>query len=335
MDSKVDSNSVSVAMCTYNGERYLPEQLDSIARQTFLPRELIICDDGSVDATAEIVEEFARSVSFPVTFIRNPENLGATKNFEKAISLCTSDFIALCDQDDIWLPEKLVRQSDLLKRDSELGGVFSDARIIDDRSQQTGQQLWGEYFFTARKQGMFRAGKGVTVMLQGNVVTGATLMMRANLQSFFLPIPPYCVHDNWIAWMTVLHSKLVFVEEPLIHYRVHRHQQIGLGNLKPSKDLSLRQRLEKGKREDSAQHLATARQLEALEERLLQSGDLRAQAVLPEIRKKIAFFHERGSPYRNSVKRMEFILRNAAKYHRYEPARGVQGFLRDLVLLCF
>ena len=119
----------------------LPEQLASIAAQTRQPDELVVCDDGSSDATPQIVEDFASLVAFPVRFFRNPKNLGSTKNFEQAIGLCTGDLIALCDQDDIWLPEKLARQAEMLERDASLGGVFSDAELVDDRSQPIGKRL--------------------------------------------------------------------------------------------------------------------------------------------------------------------------------------------------
>ncbi len=108
---------ISVAICTYNGEKYLSEQLASIAAQTRLPDEMVVCDDCSSDATPDLVEEFARSAPFPVRFFRNPINLRSTKNFEHAIALCDGDFIALCDQDDIWLPEKLARQLAILESD--------------------------------------------------------------------------------------------------------------------------------------------------------------------------------------------------------------------------
>ena len=91
----------SIALCTYNGEKFLREQLDSIALQTLLPDELVACDDRSCDSTMEILQEFRERVSFPVHIHQNEENLGSTKNFEKAIKLCSGDIIALCDQADV------------------------------------------------------------------------------------------------------------------------------------------------------------------------------------------------------------------------------------------
>ena len=331
--------AVSIAMCTYNGERFLREQLESIAKQTLVPSELVVCDDGSIDHTPEIVDDFARAASFPVRFVRNSQNLGPTRNFEKAIGLCSGDFIALSDQDDIWSQHKLARQSELLARDPELGGVFSDARIIDDRSGETGQRLWAQYFFTSRKQRIFRAGRAAAVMIQGNVVTGATLMFRAKLRRFFSPIPPSSFHDDWIAWMIIVYSKLGLIEEPLIQYRVHRDQQVGLINLAPDRSLPLRKRLAKARDEEGALHLAHARyvkaEMDVLEKRVLEANDLKAQAILPVLRNKVEFFSGRGTPHKNSLQRLRFILRNADRYRQYERTGAWNCFLRDLVLLFF
>jgi glycosyltransferase involved in cell wall biosynthesis len=95
-------------MATFNGEKYIREQLDSIAAQTLLPLELVITDDGSTDATLGIVEDFARTAGFPVRVFRNHKRLGYADNFFKAASLCEGDLIAFCDQDDIWMEEKLL-----------------------------------------------------------------------------------------------------------------------------------------------------------------------------------------------------------------------------------
>src|SRR5258708_37621369 len=100
---------LSVAMCTYNGARFLPEQLESIAAQTKLPDELVVCDDRSTDGSVEIIRSFAQRAPFEIRLDINANNLGSTKNFEKAIGLCQGEIIALADQDDVWCPQKLSR----------------------------------------------------------------------------------------------------------------------------------------------------------------------------------------------------------------------------------
>lgn len=99
----------SIALCTFNGQRYLPAQLDSFLAQTRPPDELIVCDDGSTDDTPRLVEAYAAQAPFPVRFHRNAVNLGVVQNFGQAIDRCQGDWIFLSDQDDLWMPEKLAR----------------------------------------------------------------------------------------------------------------------------------------------------------------------------------------------------------------------------------
>ncbi len=322
---------ISVAMCTYNGERYLREQLQSIAQQTRLPDELVICDDCSVDLTPEIVSEFSRSVPFPVRFIRNHKNLGSTKNFEQAIALCEGELIALCDQDDVWLPEKLARQAALMEHNSSLGGVFSDAEVIDERSQAIGSRLWAGIGFTPVEQRQFSAGKGAHILIKKNVVTGATFMVRADLQSIFTPIPNIWVHDGWMAWMIIVYSRLALIDVPLVRYRLHPNQQVGVKGLAPLEHLSFRERLESGKHTEPAKHLIVARELEVLDRRLRATDGTVDDKVLSELQQKIIFLKDRGSPYTNvfsQTMRLLFQLRN---YRRYE--NGIRSLLRDIAMV--
>ncbi len=322
---------ISIAMCTYNGSRFLPEQLASIAAQTRLPDEMVVCDDGSSDATPEIIEEFARSAPFPVRFIRNPQNLGSTKNFEKAIGLCTGDLIALCDQDDIWLPEKLARQAEMMEGDPSLGGVFSDAELIDDASAPIGKRLWDSILFMPRDRKRFQAASGIDVLLRCNVVTGATLMVRASLRSLFMPIPTTWVHDGWIALQTVFYAQLRSVEEPLIEYRIHANQQIGIKNSTHFLPPTLRERLEKGKREEPGNQLAHAHELNQLAQWMSARKDARSEAALLAVRRTSRFYADRAGPYTSRLAHLASILRNTANYHRYED--GWRCLVRDIVLV--
>src|SRR5262249_18454629 len=106
---RTPSPRLSVALCTYHGASYVDAQVASLTRQTRLPDELIVCDDLSTDDTVSILERFARAAPFPVRIHVNEQTLRSTKNFEQAISLCSGDVIFLCDQDDVWEPEKLAR----------------------------------------------------------------------------------------------------------------------------------------------------------------------------------------------------------------------------------
>lgn len=129
------NSTVSIAMCTYNGASFLREQLDSFTAQTRLPDEVVVCDDGSTDDTLRILDDWQQNVPFTVKIIRNEINLGTTRNFEKAVSLCTRDIIFLSDQDDIWKPQKIQRMCNVFDTRPEVGLVYCDADCIDQKGR--------------------------------------------------------------------------------------------------------------------------------------------------------------------------------------------------------
>ncbi|WP_041249142.1 glycosyltransferase family 2 protein [Geobacter metallireducens] len=218
---------LSVAICTYNGERFLREQLDSIARQTRLPDELILCDDGSSDRTLQIIDNFASSAPFEVKSSRNVSNIGSTKNFERAIGLCDGDIIALSDQDDVWHRDKL----EVIERaflDAPLtGAVFTNGAVVGDDLSPLGYTLWDTFRFKKKQQSCFKKGRALEVLLNHDVVTGATMAFRSALRDIVVPIPVEWVHDAWIALLTSIYSKIDFIDKNLIDYRQHSNQQIG------------------------------------------------------------------------------------------------------------
>src|ERR1700722_5203140 len=125
MNTSEDSvQRISVTMCTYNGGQYLEEQLESIAMQSRMPAELVVCDDQSTDDTLSIVKRFEANAPFAVNVVRNNQRLASTRNFDQAIGLARGELIALCGQDDRWVATKLERLSDVLSENPFLGGVF-------------------------------------------------------------------------------------------------------------------------------------------------------------------------------------------------------------------
>jgi glycosyltransferase involved in cell wall biosynthesis len=220
--------NISVAMCTYNGSRYLAAQLESIGRQTKLPCELIICDDGSTDSTSEIVSVFSDGARFPVRFIRNEVKLGSTRNFEKAVLHCSGDAIALCDQDDVWQSDKLKRMVHVLESEPDIGAVFSDALLIDNHSKPLSGTLWERLQFTSRLRADLNSKSGALQLLERSVVTGATFVFRSQFVPLVTPIPSEWVHDAWMALLIATQSRLHPLTEPLISYRLHPSQQVGL-----------------------------------------------------------------------------------------------------------
>lgn len=214
---------LSVAMCTYNGSRHLEEQLRSITSQQRIPDEMVVCDDGSSDETVRMLASFAGQAAFPVHIHMNSSRLGAARNFGQAIGLCQGDVIALSDQDDIWKPSKLATLVQTLERHPDAAYAFSEAEIIDGHGMQVGRSLWG-VFGTLDKVKRFSPRQQMEILLNRNLVTGATMAFRASLKSILLPIPSGWMHDYWIALLGSAFSYGVPVWEPLIKYRQHASQ---------------------------------------------------------------------------------------------------------------
>lgn len=315
---------ISVAMCTYNGERYLGEQLQSIAAQSLRPFELVVCDDGSTDSTVPTLESFGQRAPFDVRIIRNETNLGVTQNFEKAIKLCTGEFIALSDQDDVWLPDKLTRLSELLAQDSSLGGAFSNAELIGEDSQPSGKLLWSTLCWTFRDQRDFERIAAIKLLLHGVVATGSMLMIRAAVREAICPIPRSWMHDAWITWMLVLYSRLSFVSEPLVQYRIHPNQQIGICSLTPYEQFQRR------RRESTDKFDAWSKQFEELRNRwIIQPGE-DFEKCLAMIEGRITFLRHRARLPRNPLVRACKVLASASSYRCY--ANGFRSMLRDTLI---
>jgi rhamnosyltransferase len=211
MKPAVPAHRISVAMATFNGEKYIDEQLASIARQELLPFELVVTDDGSTDRTLQIVDEFAQSVPFPVRVFRNESQLGYAENFLKAASLCEGELIAFCDQDDIWLEQKLKLCSQ----------YFEDAEIVltIHSSQKFGTSGGAERYPHLKTQ-----------VLEPNAIDpyrtlpGFAMVMRRELLSLVdsrLRPSRLHGHDHWLWFLAVCSGKVATIDEPLTMYRQH------------------------------------------------------------------------------------------------------------------
>jgi glycosyltransferase involved in cell wall biosynthesis len=218
-------------MCTYNGARFLCEQLDSIALQSRVPDEMVICDDSSVDKTLSILKDFAEVVNFPVKIQYNASRLGVVENFHQAISFSQGDVIVLSDQDDIWKHNKLEVIEQVLGENPDAAYAFSDAIVINEGGEVIHQSLWQQVSFDRRGRAIFSLGAldQARTLLKRNVVTGATMAFRASLKARVLPVPEPWVHDEWIAFAASLYGAYgIPIPEPLTYYRQHAAQAIGI-----------------------------------------------------------------------------------------------------------
>lgn len=225
----MNSARISVALCTYNGSRFLKEQVDSMAAQTRLPSEVVVCDDGSTDSTLEMLEDFRARSSFPVRIVRNEQNLGRTKNFEKCVGLCSGDFIALSDFDDAWYPNKLDVLSQALERDDQAGFACSNADLMDGDGNRVAGTLYRSLGFLFFPGTTFPAKVDVPMLMKMNVATGSAMMIRASIRKYGLPISSQWVQDAWIALKSAFAGNHgIAVDDRLMKYRLHSGQLSGV-----------------------------------------------------------------------------------------------------------
>lgn len=198
---------ISIAMATFNGERFLQEQLDSFIAQTRRPDELVVTDDCSTDGTVAILDEFKRTAPFDVRIYCNERNLGFAKNFERAISLCAGDIIFLSDQDDVWLSRKIDASVSAFNSHSEISVVTNDAILTDGSLNHKNRTLL----------------RNIRLSGQGNAtfITGCCTSIRRTFLDLALPIPPNLSHDYWINGLAdALRCRLI-LSTPLQLFRRH------------------------------------------------------------------------------------------------------------------
>jgi glycosyltransferase involved in cell wall biosynthesis len=221
---------ISVVMATYNGERYLEQQLQSILNQTLKPAEIIVCDDVSTDGTVVILEKYKQDGK--LTYIVNNHQLGLIDNFKKAVSLAAEgNYVALSDQDDEWLPEKLAQSAALLQKieDPELPCmVYTDLLLVDQN-----EKILNPSF--RKELGQDKYQHNLETLVFGNFVNGCTMLMNPALKKLFAGIPNNVRlnHDGWMALVAFTFGKVASITTPLVRYRKHENNLSIAADTKP------------------------------------------------------------------------------------------------------
>lgn len=316
----MDKPTISVAMCTYNGERYLVEQLNSLLTQTLLPTELIICDDGSTDGTIEILENFQKNVLFEVIIHKNEESLGTTKNFEKAILSCTGSYIFPCDQDDVWLPTKIEELTNFLTANPAIEMVFSNAKLVDEKLNDLNRTQWDVVRFGEYQQKKWIKGKAVNIMLEGNRVTGCTIAFRSSLSDASMPFPtdiPKTIHDTWLAWVSTVRKSITPLDVSLVLYRQHDGQQVGSNPKVMPPKVGLKERLLRPRIQKLGPIIDEREELQKL---YLRLSSVEKNKGLEPLKNKLNFLTMRSQLHKNRLLRIFPALWSFMKgdYHKYQ-----------------
>lgn len=208
-------------MATYNGSKFLCEQLDSILSQTIQDFELIICDDCSTDNTMSILSTYS-AYDNRIRVYQNEHNLGFKENFSKAISLCNGEYIALSDQDDIWTEDHLsILYNSLLENNVAL--ACGNAVVIDEYGIEKGYT--SSYLDGMDNVPKSDLDKARHILLCENGFQGSTMLMKKSLAKYVLPIPAaVCFHDTWIAALACFSGGVSYTQTPILKYRRHSHE---------------------------------------------------------------------------------------------------------------
>lgn len=326
--TQADDLKVSIAMATYNGEKYLKAQLDSFAAQTRLPDELIITDDCSTDQTEAIVREFAKNVPFDVEFHRNEKNLGYCGNFNAALMITTGDLVFLSDQDDVWFPEKIKHMIDVAERNPKALVVMNDAALTDGDLNEVGLTKIGQIRSVGLSMDSF--------------VMGCCCAVRRELLNFCMPIPAGVKgHDNWLVQFADGLSAKVVDPTPLQYYRRHESNESQFIANRTTKVTRNQVRLEKVKAVFTQDGLAARmQQLEQVE--IFSNGVARAIGLAPEpYRERLT---QLASHYRKraqaSAKRLKVVekplfsrvaaVSGLLMKGGYSNASGLRSAIRDI-----
>ena len=320
---------LSIVLCTYNGAAYLQSQLDSLLGQTLRPDEIVIGDDGSTDATMEILRRFAARAGesgVEVRLHRNPHNLGYIENFSGGLRRARGELLFLCDQDDVWHPAKLARMVAAFEADPRLLLLHSNARLVDAQGVSLHCSMFDALQLTAQEKQAIHAGAAFEVVLRRSFVTGATAALRRGLIDLALPVAPGWIHDEWLAAVAAASGRLDFIDDMLIDYRQHGANQIGASRrtlLMKWRDLLM----------PRARLLADeARRLLTLEQFFERAGFTSAADCARRVAHKRAHFERRVAIGRlPRWRRAPAILHEArlGLYRRY--GTGMRSILRDFL----
>jgi hypothetical protein len=320
--------TAGVAMCIYNGGPYLAQQLASIARQTELPAQMVVLDDGSTDGSWEVVQLWAKSAPFPVMAQRNDKQLGVVRNFELATSLIAQDVIFLADQDDLWYPTKVGTFLDAFEAHPDAWLLHSDADLIDGDGRPLQRRLFDTLLVTAKERALVSTGHAWQVYAKRNLVTGAACAFRRELLTVAVPFSNSWVHDEWLSFVAALAGQVLLLEAPTMSYRLHSGNTVGMPV--PTLGWRIQSTVQAFTDPTAPRQLVRAARLEEMA--AMAARLAAAQHVVEHLQRAAAHARFRADLPRNPATRLKRILqeRRQGNYHAW--SNGEVSMLHDLVI---
>ncbi|MFY7829700.1 MAG: glycosyltransferase family 2 protein [Flectobacillus sp.] len=334
----MNAPTISIALCTYNGSKYIKTQLESIINQTLKPSEIIICDDNSTDDTLSIIQSIETSI--PVRIYANKPALRTVKNFERAVSLCTGDLIMFSDQDDFWVPTKLEIMSRYMQEHPNTNVLFSNALLVDENLNSLHKKMWETVNLNEHELQRWRNGYSTEILMAGSRVTGCTMCFRRTIVPEIIPFPTQIdndfIHDGWIAMYASITNSIDFINEDLIWYRQHPAQQVGAKDSEfvQQERVTLKSRFTRPKTQKIEPFLAKSIFYKKIIDYILENTSYKIEDLGPLTR---AFEHynlRTKLPFMPRIKRFVPAIVNYAKgnYHKYCHVGSSQlGILQAMI----
>ncbi|MDA7417782.1 glycosyltransferase family 2 protein [Xenophilus arseniciresistens] len=321
--------TVSVALCTHNGARYLAEQVRSICAQAdCLPMEIVLSDDASRDEGVAVVRQTLAAAGLDgriaLTVFENRPALGVVRNFEQAVRACRGELIALCDQDDVWHPGRLARMAAEFAARPDLLLLHSDARLVDGQLQPLGQSLFEGLEARRDEIEAIQRGEALAVLMHRNLVTGATTVFRRALLEVALPFPREWVHDEWLAALAAATGRVDVIDAALIDYRQHGANQIG------ARRMTLAEKVRKALAPRGDKYARRVVRMQLLQQRLQALGNAVPDAARALVAGKLVHLRFRAGLPAPRLLRAWPVLRHATQGHYARYDRGWQAIVQDL-----
>ena len=323
--------TIGVAIITYNGLKYLPQQLDSIAAQTRPVDHVVVSDDRSTDGTWEFLEAWAATATMRVTLIRNETQLGLGRNFEQSVAAVEADIVFTSDQDDVWVPERVALLTQVFEQHPDVLLVHTDATLVDAAGRDMGTTLLGELQLSAVERAAIHAGEAFAIYCRRNVVTGATVAIRQSLLQMARPFPGNVYHDAWLALLAAAAGQVRLLDLPTIHYRQHGNNLVGVKKLSPWMKFRHMLWQLRGPAELSVTINKSFESHKTLYERLMAYPDMSSRSVAFALQ-SMDFYHGRASLPAQLLQRLGTVLKRifAGQYGKFSYAPKTD-MIRDIL----
>ncbi len=319
-DKKYESQPkdlISIVLTYYNRQEFIEAQLDSLLFQTYKNWELIIVDDCSTDGAAEIIKKFIQDhLDKKIVYLRNEKNIGLAKNFEKGLQFASGQYIAVCDSDDVWFPDKLEKELEFLKK-GNFGMVYSDLVVVDKNLKIIKKSFVKNYlsFFSNPRDDSFDE------LLEDNHITAPTILFTTNLKDKLIPFSEYSLQDYWIALVFSLFSTIGYLGQPTVYYRQHATNMVG------AKKMSLLELIFQKNRAFLEKHTQMKSSSVLLLKDVLQIKGLKAES-LEKIKEKIKKTQLLVTCLSKSKKKDSGFLRNLLRFWKL-------GAYREMLQIIF